>query len=214
MRNVYSNCYNDEECIYVYLCDDAKVVGNQILNVNYAVYCGISHMNYDGYGIETSGSATGVGTAVVEDNTVVNSVGDGFYHSGDGVIFRRNDCTISAEDGFHVSGDNNTIERCNARSVYGDGFYITGGGNTLSRCSATDCDKDGFDIGSGAGNSLNLCRATNCAGEGLDNGGTATTATNCTLRRSRIDYAGAGNMASDAGTTFTTGGAGIVGEID
>ncbi|MFH0947077.1 MAG: right-handed parallel beta-helix repeat-containing protein [Planctomycetota bacterium] len=205
---------------------DADVGGNRVMYVMesaaihvtgadfhvYGNYC--SHMAYDCYGIETSGSGTGPGLAIMEDNTVVNGVYLGIDHSGDGVILRRNDCTLIGDAAFNISGTNNTIDRCAARDVAGDGFYVSGAGNTLSRCKATDCDKDGFDIGAGAGNSLNLCKATNCAAEGLDNGGTGTTATNCTLKRSRIDFAGGGGMTSWAGTTYTTGGEGVSGEID
>ncbi len=62
---------------------------------------------------------------------------------------------------------------------------------------------------------LTKCKAIACAAEGLDNlHGTNTTATNCTLRQSRWDYAGNGSMADDTGTSYTTGGAGQVPEID
>ena len=96
-------------------------------------------------------------------------------------------------------------------TISGDDFLIEK--NTVSRCTVKNCEQDGFDI-TGDQNSLDGCKATDCSAEGLDNDGTATTATNCTFKASRIDYAGNRNMADDTGTKYDTGGPDVAPEID
>ena len=218
---------NDEYTYGLYLRGDRmQVARNSIAYVmdGNALYVGgddfkisrntCRNMNYGCYGIETSGSATTPGAAAIEHNAVVNSVYVAFYHDGSGVILRDNSAKNVAEVGFEVSGSNNILERCSTRDTFDDGFYVSGSRNSLLRCVARDSDRDGFDITSGPDHSLEGCKALNCVGEGLDNGGTATVATHCVLRGSRIDYAGSNNMADDAGTVFSTGGSGQSGQVD
>jgi len=73
----------------------------------------------------------------------------------------------------------------------------------------------GFSL-NGNGTVLDGCKATSCAAEGVDNGdaSTNTRVLDCTLKKSRIDYAGASNIQDDTGTKFTTGGQGTAPEID
>ena len=205
---------------------DATVSGNRVMHTMDGAAINVSGSDYHvsgntcsdmssgARGIEATGNSTGFGTASMEENDVTNCATDGIVINGSGVVLRRNHCTLIADDAFFINGSFNTLDRCTAESVHDDGFLINGGGNTFSRCAATDCDKDGYDIFGGGGNRLIRCKATNCGGEGLDNGGSGTIATNCTLRKSRIDYAGAGNMADDTGTVYATGGPGTNQEID
>jgi len=169
---------------------------------------------YDCQAIYTSGNATGPGTALIAGNTISNLGYDAMYHAGNGVAINHNTLRHIAGIGIQVSGNNNSLLQNEVRETQNDCYYVGGAGNSLNQCSAKDSARDGFDIASGAGNVLDQCSAKGCVAEGLDNGGTATVATNCVLKGSRIDYAGAGNMANDAGTTYNTGGPGTNAEID
>ena len=185
------------------LSDDFSVSNNTIKNGAYGCQA-----------INTFGSATGPGTALIEGNSISNLGYDAVTHFGNGVAIQHNTLRHIAGTGVYVGGNNNSLLQNEIRDTQNDCYRIDGAGNTLDRCSAKNSARDGFDITFGAGNTLNQCEAKGCVAEGLDNGGTATVATNCVLKGSRIDYAGAGNMANDAGTTYKTGGPGTNAEID
>ncbi|HND55220.1 MAG TPA: right-handed parallel beta-helix repeat-containing protein, partial [Pirellulaceae bacterium] len=94
-------------------------------------------------------------------------------------------------------------------------IYLDGDANIVSRCTFMHCGQDGIDVNSGTGNVFDKCKAIDCVAEGFDNGGgTATILTNCTLKGSRIDYAGNNNVANDSGTSFGSGGKATPPEID
>ena len=218
---------NDEYTYPIYYTGDrATISKNEIRRwlYDYGIYVSgddfmildnqLSHSAYGAYGIYANGSALTPGSAVISKNRLERMAYDALYLGGDGVTLENNTIKHIADDGFYISGNNNILNKNTAKDCMDDCFYISGNGNTLTKCTAKNGSRDGFDISSGSGNSLVNCQATNCAAEGLDNGGTTTSATNCKFKSSRIDYAGNSNMSSDAGTTFTTGGAGTVPEID
>ncbi|MBI4880406.1 MAG: hypothetical protein HY812_12225 [Planctomycetes bacterium] len=169
---------------------------------------------HDSIGLYAGGAATSPGAAVILDNTVSNVGGQGMVLAIDNVIVRDNVVKHAAGLGCQILGNDNVLQDNQTSDSLDDGFNVVGAGNSLSNCSARSADRDGFDI-TGNLNTLNKCQATDCAAEGLDNGdGTSTTAANCTLKGSRIDYAGDGGMINDSGTTYQTGGPGTVPEID
>ncbi len=169
---------------------------------------------YNVYPIYLDGSATVPGNAVVEKNVISDIAYLGLYVSGNQVVLRGNRVRNVSYFGFEISGNDNRLEDNVVSGVGEDGFYISGNANTISRCVVSRAGVDGFDVGSGSGNVFDRCRATDCAAEGFDNGGGATVVTNCTFKRSRIDYAGNNNIVNDAGTTYGTGGPSTPPEVD
>jgi hypothetical protein len=219
--------FNDEYTDGIYIVGDNSVVNKntvtnfldgypiEVLGDDFSVSNNtIKNGAYRCQAINTLGNATGPGTALIEGNSISNLGYDAVTHFGNGVAIHHNTLRHIAGTGIYVNGNNNSLLQNDVRETQNDCYNISGAGNTLDRCSAKSSVRDGFDIASGAGNTLNQCVAKDCVAEGLDNGGTATVATNCVLKGSRIDYAGAGNMANDAGTTYNTGGPGTNAEID
>ncbi len=206
--------------------DRVKALKNKVSNVMYYPLLEVSGTDftiedniltdgaYGSNGIDVIGSATAAGAAVIRNNKVSNVAGYGMYLRTDDVIVRGNALKHIADKGFDLSGNENVLKDNTVSGSLDDAFYITGTSNSLSSCSVKNSNRDGFDI-AGNLNWLNKCKATDCVAEGLDNGdGTNTTATNCTLKGSRIDYAGDGGVVNDTGTTYQTGGPGVAPEID
>ncbi len=204
----------------------AAVVRNRISTLMYGAMCQVTGDDFtisrntirDGaYSTDpviTIGNATAPGNAVIERNVISNAGEDGIDQTGNGVVVRRN--RIRGVNGYGIDslGTNVRIESNVVTSVKEDAFYVVGAGTVVTRCVAIRAGHDGFDL-SGAGLVFDGCRAIDCVAEGFDNGGgTATVVTNCTFRRSRIDYAGSNDIANDAGTVFSTGGKTTEPEID
>ncbi|MBI4880405.1 MAG: hypothetical protein HY812_12220 [Planctomycetes bacterium] len=218
---------NDEYALGIRLDGDrARAQKNKISNVMYWPLLEVTGDNfriednaikggaYSSNGIDVTGSATAAGAAVIRHNKISNIVDTALRLTGDAVIVQGNVLKHVADNGVLVSGSDNALRDNKVSNTCGDGFAILGGSNSLSECTVVKADRDGFDI-NGNLNSLDKCKATDCAAEGLDNGGgTNTTATHCTLKGSRIDYAGNGGVVNDAGTTYQTGGPGTPPEID
>ncbi len=218
---------NDEYGLGIYLYGDrARVEKNKVSNVMYWPLLEVDGNDfriednvlkdgaYNSGGLDVEGVATSPGAAVIRSNTVNNIAGYGMYLGVDGVNIQGNSVKHTADEGIYLYGANNVLKDNKVSNTLDDSYYVDGTGNSFSKCTAQDASRDGFDI-IGDLNSLDKCKVTNCAAEGLDNGdGTNTTATDCVLKGSRIDYAGDGGMASDTGTTYQTGGAGVAPEID
>ncbi|GMV81221.1 MAG: hypothetical protein AMXMBFR7_24050 [Planctomycetota bacterium] len=217
----------DEYCYGIYVSGDrATIDRNQLYRLLYESFIEvdgddfvisgnkIAHGAYACIGIVASGSATGSGLARIEKNTISNLSETAIELSGDGVMLTGNKVTKIADYGIDITGSDNTLSGNLVTRTYDDAFQISGDNNILSANRAFVGSKDGFDINSGDANTLNKCSASGYVGEGLDNGGTNTTATGCKFSNNRIDYAGAGNMADDTGTTFGTGGPAQAQEVD
>lgn len=217
---------NDEYTYSIYLVGDRAVVRkNKLCGGMYEVLLQLTgddfsienntlkDATYSAVGLVVNGGATAPGAAVIRGNKLKNIVDSAFGLTGNGVIVQNNLVQHAAGTGIEISGDGNELKGNRARDTGDDGFSIAGANNSVENCKAEKCGRDGFDV-AGAGNQFDECEATDCVAEGFDNGGTATVVTKCTLKKSRIDYAGNSNIANDAGTTYQTGGPGTAPEID
>ncbi len=184
--------------------DDFTIAHNVVRDCAYGVYP-----------IYVTGGATTPGSAVIEDNFISDIGYLGISLTGDDVILRDNRLRNLSGDAFEISGNANRLQDNVATNVLWDGIYLDGDANIVSRCTFMHCGQDGIDVNSGTGNVFDKCKAIDCVAEGFDNGGgTATILTNCTLKGSRIDYAGNNNVANDSGTSFGSGGKATPPEID
>ncbi len=188
---------------------DIYVRGDDFLIENNTVRDGAYYCT----GIYTRGSATMLGAAVIQRNSLSFLGSDGIDHGGNGVVIRDNKLNHLAGFGVIADGNDNVLIGNSVSGTYTAAFHIDGNDNSVTGCAARDSDGDGFRI-QGNNNTLENCTASNCAAEGLDNSGTDTSAMNCRFTGSRIDYAGNNNMIDDTGTTFGTGSAATAPEIN
>lgn len=210
--------------------NDARVRRNKILEWMYEYAINVNGDDYRiednlmkygayyAYGIFTNGGGSSPGAAVIRGNKIVFGGYEGLHHFGDNTRFERNSIKHLSNIGIRIHGDGNLLVKNNVSHTGEDSYSINGDLNRLVSCTARNSHRDGFDISNGTGNTLHKCAAIDCKAEGLDNTGTNTTVTRCTLKKSRIDYAGAGKgpgtIADDTGTTFQTGGPATQQEID
>ncbi|MGH8007528.1 MAG: right-handed parallel beta-helix repeat-containing protein [Candidatus Binatia bacterium] len=133
----------------------------------------------EGFDIFVAGG-TGAGW-IVEQNTAMDNVSDGFEITGSGGIIRRNKALRNGnetEHGFDLDGDNNEISFNQAFSNQGDGFEINGSNNTISKNKADKNLLDGIHLTFGDLNTVSANSAAKNQADGIRNDSTNTTLTN------------------------------------